>query len=417
MYPTDFGADPTGKTDSTTAFSAVVKALLAKDTGHKLADGITDLGGATVDLGGGDYLISQPIVIPVYYGNFHFKSGTLRASSAFPKDRFLIEIGSKSCSNGQGSCNENVGFEDMMLDSQLIAAGGLHIIATMGANVGPQMFFLGFQNAGIRVSGGHETMIHETWLGQYLYSDPRSSNPTANGIELLGNDHYITNTIVFSSRVGVLITGAANLLTGVHTWNLASSEGGIGIYVDAPGYTQNRLVACYLDFNSVVAVAPEHLSIVDGFFLCGGNIVLVAIPGHQTVNGLNVIDNQWDQCSNNTIMLDQTQAKFTDVIDTTIESNMANPTSLLMKSTKATAKLRLENASKWQFDFNNRLLFGSIQNFGYSMVIEGNGFARHAARAINGNIVTVETDQPVTGTVYVWVDQSRDSQPCGSTCK
>jgi hypothetical protein len=36
----------------------------------------------------------------------------------------------------------------------------------------------------------------------------------------IGNDHFITNTIVFSSKIGVAVTGAANLLTGVHTWYL-----------------------------------------------------------------------------------------------------------------------------------------------------------------------------------------------------
>jgi hypothetical protein len=33
-----------------------------------------------------------------------------------------------------------------------------------------------------------------------------------------GNDHYVTNTIVFSSKIGVAVYGAANILTGVHTW-------------------------------------------------------------------------------------------------------------------------------------------------------------------------------------------------------
>jgi hypothetical protein len=37
-------------------------------------------------------------------------------------------------------------------------------------------------------TGGHEVMIHETWLGEYLYSDPRShmSNLTATGIWIAG---------------------------------------------------------------------------------------------------------------------------------------------------------------------------------------------------------------------------------------
>jgi hypothetical protein len=35
-------------------------------------------------------------------------------------------------------------------------AGGLWITDTMGANVGPRMFFLGFTTNGILINGGHE---------------------------------------------------------------------------------------------------------------------------------------------------------------------------------------------------------------------------------------------------------------------
>lgn len=38
----------------------------------------------------------------------------------------------------------------------------------------------------------------------------------------------VTNTIVFSARVGVQLTGAANILNGVHTWNCATGNGGTG---------------------------------------------------------------------------------------------------------------------------------------------------------------------------------------------
>jgi hypothetical protein len=51
------------------------------------------------------------------------------------------------------------------------------------------------------------------------YSDPRSHNKTfltGVGIVLAGNDHFITNSIVFSALIGVNISGAANLITGFH---------------------------------------------------------------------------------------------------------------------------------------------------------------------------------------------------------
>ena len=42
--------------------------------------GITDLGGATLDLSGGEYLISAPLEVPMFFGNLLIRDGTLRAS-------------------------------------------------------------------------------------------------------------------------------------------------------------------------------------------------------------------------------------------------------------------------------------------------------------------------------------------------
>eukprot|EP01084_Bolivina_argentea_P153183 267116_1 len=148
-----------------------------------LSNGIHDCGGATLDLGGGDYLISEPLIVPLYFGNLRIVDGTLRATETFaPSTSYLLIIGDNSnakCSNSQGSCNENVGVENMMFDCRQICHGGIHVIATMGCVIGPQMFFLGFNGAGVTVSGGHETMIFTAWFGEFLYSDSRKENGTA----------------------------------------------------------------------------------------------------------------------------------------------------------------------------------------------------------------------------------------------
>ena len=52
-----------------------------------------------------------------------------------------------------------------------VAAGGIRIENTMGANIGPQVYVFNFTTAGISVKAGHETMIHESWLGEYWWDD------------------------------------------------------------------------------------------------------------------------------------------------------------------------------------------------------------------------------------------------------
>ena len=81
----------------------------------------------------------------------------------------------------------------MMFDCKQICYGGINIIDTMGCVIGPQMFFLGFNGAGVTVTGGHETMIFTAWFGEYLYSDSRKENRAAS--TATGTVHVFTLSV------------------------------------------------------------------------------------------------------------------------------------------------------------------------------------------------------------------------------
>jgi len=162
-----------------------------------------------------------------------------------------------------------------------------------------------------------------------------------------------------------------------------------------------------LDYNDIIAVDPEHLTIVDGFFLCGGNIILRALTSGHVVQGLVVADNQFDGCGDVSIILDQTQAKFSSVIDTEIVGNMyAN--GYKMVGTKAVGQITAK-ASSFIFNFTEYLLFPNIQTVEYSIQINDGSFVQHASRPPVGLLVTVETSDVVNATVTVTVDQSTSS--------
>ena len=153
-------------------------------------------------------MVSKPVIIPAMYGNLRMIHGTIRASESFnPANGSLVSIGTTECSNKQQSCNENIGIENMMLDCKNICGTALLIQSTMGTVIGPQIFVLGFNNYGIKIVGGHEAMIFNAWLAQFLYSDSLKPKSTSTAIEINGNDHYVTNSIVFGGKIGVHITG------------------------------------------------------------------------------------------------------------------------------------------------------------------------------------------------------------------
>ena len=240
--PSAFGADPTGSTDSSAAFERCMVALLnaSSSARHPMAAEIVDLGGATFDLEGGNYALSRPLIVPVMVGNLRIVGGTLRALPSFPAAGYLIAIGGAGechTADNQKACNEFVDISDVLLDGRLVAAGGINVSMAMGTTIGPHVLVVGFVRHGIRVTGGHETMISEGWFGQCYWSDHQDAGcnrakSESIAIWLDGADNIISNVIIFiPTNIGVLVTGPANLLTGVHTWNVGTAVYHSGITI------------------------------------------------------------------------------------------------------------------------------------------------------------------------------------------
>lgn len=64
-HVTAYGADPAGQTDSTDAILRAISDALNGPGKGFLFNKIVNLGGARVDLDGGNYLISRPLQFPV----------------------------------------------------------------------------------------------------------------------------------------------------------------------------------------------------------------------------------------------------------------------------------------------------------------------------------------------------------------
>lgn len=403
FYPADYGADPTGMKDSTLAFQMLLGNLLntTRPKRRPMAAGITDLGGSTIDLQGGVYLISQPIVIPPMFGNAHIIDGTLQASAVFPPDRWLIEIGNvDTCQpilpdgqpDQQDSCNEFIDVTGVMLDANFVAAGGVSVSRVMGTTL-MNVFVTGFRKIGILVSWGHEVMISNAWLAECYWSDKtKCKGDQSVGIRLDGMDHYISNTIVFDyARVGVEIRKAANILEGVHTWN----GGGSGIVVGTRNTTANsvRLIGCYLDYATLDIWNPTDILVESTFFYYGHAILHAGIT--KKVNGLTFRMNKYN--TDQSIVLDGT---FNSVRQVSIQEEVD-----WVKTTKATKSLFQANATEWNMDFKSELLFPTIDHVSYTITSSENFFFSHMARPPNGTSIKVITSSPVNATVHMTVEQ------------
>ena len=147
VTPTSFGGDPTGVKDSWEALNACFEHCLnqsalspngyfpGQDTKPQFGP-IRDMGGCDIDLEGGEYVISKPLVLPEMNANMQFGRGSLVASHDFVGD-FLFVIGVEGgCHYPQGSCNVDINLPELFIDGAGVASG-IQINHVMGVTIGP----------------------------------------------------------------------------------------------------------------------------------------------------------------------------------------------------------------------------------------------------------------------------------------
>ncbi|KAF9597240.1 hypothetical protein IFM89_016381 [Coptis chinensis] len=419
FYPIGYGADPTGAQDSSVAILSSINDAFKVQSGLELLPGVNDLGGVVIDLQGGNYKIDQPIRLPSGGGNVVIQSGTLRASSIFPGDRHLIELWSPSSPKFQnadlvrptnftdikaanvGIYYEDITFHDILFDSSF-RGGGIFIIDSARIRIS-DCFFIHFTTEGILVQKGHETYVSNSFLGQQVTigGNPGERDFTGIGIDLASNDNAITDVVIFSAAIGIVLRGQANMITGVHCYNKATYWGGIGILVRLAGNSQTRIDNCYLDYNAIVLEDPVQVHVSNAFFLGDGNIVLKSVKGQ--ISGLTIVDNLFTGSPKN-VPIVKFDGEFSNIDQVVVDRNTV--AGMALKST--VGKLTVAgNGTEWITDFSQILLFpNKINHIQYSFYVRGqSGIPAHAVTNVTNNVVTVKSDRAVDGVVSVVVDQ------------
>jgi hypothetical protein len=392
IRPSDYGADPTGTTCSSDAMDRAVAAMLARN-GTVDGLGMYDLGGAILDLSGGEYLLSRPLKIPQHYANFRVQRGTLVAGPSFPVSvnpshdasndalHYLLQIGEHGqCNSTTGgasnhNCNSNVGIQQLTLDGRGVA-NGLLVADTMDADIGPAILAVGWPDVGISLAGTGAGYIHEAWLGEFPAGSKRNRNAaTGTAIHLMGDQHDsdVNNVIIFSGKTGVNSSCGPNRIQGVHTWNTGAAHGGTGIHLQMGS---GRVHNCYLDGTPLVVHSTGMhgvATITDNQFLLNANLVFVANPrwGGRAFHGMVVTGNVFDSTgprTNQTIFIDESAATFANVTDSVIENNIVSADiseKHLKRGTRATLSAVVPaGQDRVVLDFTDYVLFPTGIGFG-----------------------------------------------------
>ncbi|XP_057971589.1 polygalacturonase QRT3 [Malania oleifera] len=406
---TAYGADPTGKVDSAEAILAAISDAVGKaEGGGSLMEGIANLGGAEISLQGGNYLVGRPLRLPsAGVGNLLIHGGTLQASNDFPTDGYLIDLSASSSTSSSSYDFEHITLRDLTLDSNF-RGGGISVVKSLRTGI-DNCYITHFATNGILVQNGHETYIRNSFLGQQITAggDAGERNFSGTAINLMGNDNAVTDVVIFSAAVGIMVSGQANTFSGVHLYNKATGFGGTGIYLKLPNLTQTRIVNSYFDFTGIVAEDPMQLHVSSSFFLGDAFIQFKSIQG--VVNGVNIVDNMFSGSGKGVdiVQLDQTNGPFKQIDQVVVDRNNVNQMNVRSTVGRGTAA---GNGSSWTVDFSSVLLFPDlIRNVQYSLSTSGGLFPNHALRNVSGNRVVVQSDTAVPASVFVAVDQNTAS--------
>ena len=460
VSPIDFGGDPTAVNDSSTAFRDAIAALhkLCKPrSNNTLAYPLRlDCGGAVLDLRGGWYSVSEPVRIPAGMGNLFVRGGTIFAASNFHPtaaedttgaESFVLILGHNCTSRWQskGGCTTNVGVQQITLDAKKRAGGCLYLDHTQFSTVGPGIMILGFSTYGITAFGSGGTIIQGVFGGEYPNGDPRGHTlglltGTAIFFHNPQHDGYITNSIIWSAKVGVVLHGAAQQIIGVHPWNYitdpadghqtsAVDGAGLGIVVTSGGA---RIEDCYLDtvplVLNITGGTSEHTLVTGNLFLKNASVILSAPrwphSSHTSVSGIVITENifscntnpSFGSCERGAVILDETGSRFHAVHDTRVERNHVDPDAGY-RSTRARRTGHVKDLNSIILDFTDDLLFPSaaiINGSATCTLINGvptvYSLTLGPATGVTALQLRVNFAQPWTGQVQCTVDQSARSR-------
>lgn len=306
---------------------------------------------------------------------------------------------------------EYITLKDLMLNCNF-RGGGIAIINSLRTTV-DNCYISHFTSEGIVIEGGHESYIRNSFIGQHINvgGDRGEKDFSGIGVKIMGNDNLLRDIVIYSAEIGVMVLGQANVIMGVHCYNKARGLGGIGIYVKEPGFTQTRIVNCYLDYTGVVVEDPVQVHITGCFFLGNAVVVLKSIGG--VISGLNIVDNMFsgDYTGVKIVELDESKTPFTRIDQVVVDRN--NVRGMVVKTTVGRGSTRA-NGTTWTVDFSSLLLFPNlIKNVVYSLEMEqsqGQGqiqvFPNHVLTNLKHNRVTVQSNVPAAATLHVQVHQT-----------
>ena len=310
---------------------------------------------------------------------------------------------------------KDITIDNLMLDCGR-RGGGLSLDNVLRAHLF-HLYIVHYTTVGIMVSKGHEVHVESCFLGEWIWGEDGpdvGTNLTGTAIEVDGQDHWITDVVIFSGLHGIVLNGGASVITNSHIYN-----GGTEALLANEGAHAVKVTGSYFDGLGVVLVHPVAVTITDSLFLggvgielrsnfpgawCAGNL----ITGNQFIINTVKTPGPWPS-----IVVNETAGRFFPPNSTRIEGNAYPPATYGdyadqtqdKLATTATLVLHQTSQSLWYFDFSESLVFDIAPAVTFT-IEAATGFPVGVVRARNGRKVTIETSEPFTGSITATARQA-----------
>ena len=286
------GGDPTGVADSSDAFDAAVAAAAALQNRSAAGAQFWALGShrVTIDLGGGVFTISRPLLLHgPNSSQTTLSGGALQAAASFSPGGFMVDIGGWAL---------GVTLSDLVLDAAG-RCGGIRINGAEQTTV-DRTFVVHYATVGLfgdnAAGQSNELLVSSSYFAEKQWGE-QGFNVTAQqngtGIHMKFCDSHFTSIIVRCTLVGVLDEGGANVYQNAHiysTCNKAGSENvAVGMIVAAEGL---RIAGCNFDDSPVLVHAFADLLLSGSVFYGLSGLIFAPLePGIKWARGLLVTGN------------------------------------------------------------------------------------------------------------------------------
>lgn len=275
LFPCDYGADPTGKADSLPAFRRVLAAAWRPQPSGQFTNGPDN--SAIIDLQGGTYLLSAPLLFPAAGGGgVSMRDGVIRASSSFPMDNssalLMLTATNASGADDSACCwYEFIYFSNLVLDASL--RSGCARVEGATRITFDTVFFTGYRTTGLYYGEpSHQLLLTRSFFGTSDWRGLPGAHDVCEtmshqwqnvGLHVAGPDNQLEDSVFFCSGIGIKLEGSSNYFEGIHAFTGAATHYPLGaVYVpakgasDRPGASRegqhgNRFVHCYWDYSGV----------------------------------------------------------------------------------------------------------------------------------------------------------------------